>query len=68
MSSETSEVRLYRFYNWEQNKGGEPFALCDECHPKQPVPSGCFLYLLANDAVIPCTKCERTNKLKASAG
>ena len=55
MKSEGSvAVRLYRFYNWEAEKSGEPFALCDHCLPKQTIPDYCFLTCIADGARLPC--------------
>jgi hypothetical protein len=55
-------VRLYRFYNWEQNKYGEPFALCDACRPKQLVPDECVLHVIANQALWSCAICGKTGQ------
>jgi hypothetical protein len=56
-------IRLYRFYNWEQSKDGEPFALCDECALHQPVPEGCVIRKIANDALQPCNRCGATQDI-----
>lgn len=50
----TKPARLYRFYNWEVSKHGEPFALCDECLKKQPCPANCTLVKIALDAGREC--------------
>jgi hypothetical protein len=39
-------IRIYRFFNFEKDAYGEPFALCDECRKKQPVPDGTILQRL----------------------
>ncbi|HZT29746.1 MAG TPA: hypothetical protein VFA33_07685 [Bryobacteraceae bacterium] len=66
-----AQVRLYRFYNYAANRGqgryGEPFALCDRCVERQPVPAHCQLYRLADQALMPCHKCGARNVQAASA-
>jgi len=54
-------VRLYRFYNYEAGKDGEPFALCDDCRKEQPVPEFTVLNLIAHVALAPCKKCAAEN-------
>ena len=54
-----TEVRLYRFYNMELSRHGEPFALCDVCRQRQRVPGLCLIEKLANQAVLPCDRCGR---------
>lgn len=51
-------IRLYRFYNFDEDKEGEPFALCDECIKKQVTPPYCYLHKIANDALIGCLGCQ----------
>lgn len=51
------EVRLYRFYNWEKSRHGEPFALCDRHVKQQPVPGSCVLVKLADKALLGCIVC-----------
>jgi hypothetical protein len=46
--------RLYRYFNYEHNKEGEPFALCDECWRNQPRPAGTDLRKIADGAVADC--------------
>ena len=48
-------VSLYRFYNWEKGRHGEPFALCEAHFEKQPTPSGCILQKLADNSLISCS-------------
>jgi len=48
-------VRLYAFYNWDVNKDGAPFALCDDCRKKQPIPPNCCLNKLAD---APARECQ----------
>ena len=57
MKRHSAMIRLYRFYNWEQSRSGEPFALCDGCFKTQPTPEGCILRLIANQALEPCNRC-----------
>lgn len=37
------EVRIYRFYNYEFDRYGEPFALCETHRREQLIPQGCHL-------------------------
>lgn len=55
------QVRLYRFFNMERDKHGEPFALCDVCVEKQRVPKGCLLNRIADGALMACKKCGARN-------
>jgi hypothetical protein len=50
-------IRLYRFFNFERDAYGEPFALCDVCLKSQPVPEQCYLNKIADRALLPCAKC-----------
>jgi hypothetical protein len=50
------EVAVYRFYNYEQSKYGEPFALCEAHKKEQPVPRGCMIAKLAEKALQHCIK------------
>jgi hypothetical protein len=52
-------LKLYRFYNWEISKHGQPFALCEECRKVQPIPEGCDLELIAEESLLPCARCAR---------
>ena len=49
-----NNARLYQFYNYDVDRCGEPFALCDECLPLQPVPPNCQLRKIADNAVREC--------------
>jgi hypothetical protein len=53
------KIRLYRFYNMGSSEYGEPFALCDDCKPKQVVPEMCILNVIANEALWACALCGR---------
>ncbi len=57
MGPKRVQVRLYRFFNIDADKYGEPFALCDGCKPKQPIPESCILSLIAIGAIDPCDLC-----------
>lgn len=46
--------RLYRYFNFEQERYGEPFALCDECYSNQPRPDGTTLVKIADGATGDC--------------
>jgi len=54
----SGQVRLYRFYNIEKSKYGEPFALCDAHRKEQPIPAYCTIEKIANDADWPCSRAE----------
>jgi hypothetical protein len=47
-------VRLYRFYNMEVSRYGEPFALCDGHRKEQPIPAACTLDCMADNARREC--------------
>ena len=50
MSGECSgEVSLYRFYNWQLSKHGEPFSLCEEHRKQQVTPDNCILEKMADN-------------------
>lgn len=49
-----SPVRLYRFYNIEQSKYGEPFAMCDECREAYESPNYVYMRKVADRAVEGC--------------
>ena len=57
-------VRLYRFYNMEKSRYGEPFALCDQCKPRQVVPAVCYLEKIADESVWACINCGARNPEK----
>jgi hypothetical protein len=57
------QVRLYRFLNWNANKYGEPFSLCDGCKPGQPIPEFCHMETIADASRQPCVKCGKENVL-----
>ena len=48
---------LYRFYNMEASKYGEPFILCDKHYKNQKVPNNCTLNKIADKSNLPCIKC-----------
>jgi len=54
-----SPVSVYRFYNYDVDKYGEPFRLCDDCAKKQIVPANCDLRKLADKAI---GECQRANQ------
>jgi len=54
MTEHEGQVSLYRFYNFEVNKHGEPFRLCEACRLRQPIPDVCQLELMAFEAVGAC--------------
>lgn len=41
-------VAMYRYYNWEVSKHGEPFILCELCASKQPTVPKCILQKMAD--------------------
>lgn len=56
-------IRLYRFYNLDQNAHGQPFAECDDHieeykRKRKPAAPQLILEKIADDAVWPCNKCE----------
>lgn len=53
-------TRLYRFYNMDLSRYGEPFALCDAHADTQKIPSNCDLQKIADKAVQACAKCSDT--------
>ncbi len=57
-----SRVRLYRFYNMEVNREGNPFALCDEhkanFNPPVLQDGSCFIKKIADQAVDACNLCS----------
>jgi len=61
-------VALYRFFNMEKSRYGEPFALCEAHAKTQTVPSLCILQQIANDSLIECNQCmgEEFKKLAKS--
>jgi hypothetical protein len=65
VSTHTSPVRLYRFYNWQVSKHGEPFSLCDECLKKQPVPPNFYLEKMADNSASPCADNSNLNPREA---
>lgn len=54
----SAKVGLYRFYNWEVSKSGEPFALCEAHAESQVVPGNCTLEKIADGALRHCENCE----------
>ena len=56
-------VSLYRFFNSEVNKYGEPFALCATHAAEQKVPEACFLEMIAKEALQKCRKCVSSAEL-----
>lgn len=51
-------IRLYRFYNLDENAEGEPFGMCDEHKATYKVPSDCVMIKIANDSMMPCNLCD----------
>lgn len=54
LTEHEGQVSLYRFYNMDVAKHGEPFRLCEACRQLQPIPEACQLEMLAFDAVGEC--------------
>jgi hypothetical protein len=48
-----SPVRVYRLYNIDQGRNGEPFGMCDECMDGYRV-EGCLLRKVADKAIGHC--------------
>ena len=71
-TEEMKNVRLYRFYNLDKDKNGEPFAECDahiEAYRKgrKPAAPQLILVKIADEAVWPCNKCEQQGWNRAEA-
>jgi len=63
-------VSLYRFFNLDENKHGEPFAECDTHinefkRRKKPAAPQLILEKIAHEAIWPCNKCEQAADLRA---
>ena len=54
MTEHEGQVSLYRFFNFEVSKHGEPFRLCNACRLRQPIPEACQLEMMAFEAVGEC--------------
>jgi len=54
-----SQVRLYRFFNFEVGKRGEPWAMCDPHYKNYRPPITCIIEKLADQAEWPCNQCEQ---------
>lgn len=50
-------VRLYRFYNFNVGKSGEPIAICDFHILTQKIPPACVLNKIADKANEQCNRC-----------
>jgi len=50
--------RLYRFYNINQAKHGEPFCMCDFHYKNYTPPITVIMETIADDCRWPCTECE----------
>lgn len=66
----SKNVRLYRFYNLDQAKHGEPFAMCDDHMDaykkgRKPAAPQLILEKIADQAVWPCDDCERAEAARA---
>ena len=69
-------IRLYRFYNLDEEKHGEPFAECDDHineykRKRKPAAPQLILEKIADQAVWPCNKCQweadqRMERLRAA--
>ena len=55
--AKVSEVRLWRFYNIEEGKWGEPFTMCDSCRSEYRVPDGLVMNVVADGARGSCNHC-----------
>ena len=53
-----SEVRLYRFFNINVGKRGEPWAMCDKHKRDYRPPHSCVVEHLADKTDWPCGWCE----------
>lgn len=58
----TKKISLYRFYNLDKEKHGEPFAMCDTHmvgyqHSRKPAAPQLILEKIADEAVWPCGEC-----------
>jgi hypothetical protein len=70
----SKNVRLYRFYNLDKEKRGEPFAECDHHieafkRGRKPAAPQLILEKIADEALWSCNKCdheeaERTERLR----
>ena len=55
-----AKVGLYRLYNLDHSRYGEPFALCaDHVKALEDRVPYCMLKKIANEALDPCAECER---------
>ncbi len=66
----SKNVRLYRFYNLDKEKHGEPFAECDshiEAYKRGRKPAAPQLILekIADDALWSCNKCDQEEAERA---
>ena len=48
---------MYRFYNMDKDRWGEPFSLCDKHHKKQITPKNCVLKEIAGKSWFECSPC-----------
>lgn len=51
------KAKLFRLYNIDLNRYGEPFALCEEHEKVQEIPENCMLIMIAIEAVEECNTC-----------
>ncbi len=49
--------RLYRFYNFDEEKYGEPFALCDNCKKDYKPPLNVYIEKIADATELKCNIC-----------
>jgi hypothetical protein len=59
-----SLVRLYRFFNFELDDRGEPWAMCDLHYAGYTPPKSCIIEKLADRATWPCQQCEEEKEIQ----
>ncbi|HEC36782.1 hypothetical protein LCGC14_0641330 [marine sediment metagenome] len=57
-NKEKKKIRLYRFYNMNVSKDGEPFAMCDYHKETYQVPPSCIMNKIADKSKISCNLCD----------
>ena len=56
-------IKLYRFYNLNVGKYGEPFGLCDKHFKTYKIPDNVVMTCIASNTVYPCEFCENPEDL-----
>ena len=64
MSTNKKKASLYRFFNLDVGKEGQPFPLCSKHRKEQKIPDNCTIRIIAEKSVDECIVCQEEQEAK----